>query len=117
MLRNTLIWTIVVPLASTAFGLAIAYLTDRMKYAGIVKSLIFLPMAISFVGASIIWKFVYTYEPNPNKEDIGLLSALVKAFGARRRTGCSRPRSTPSCSSPSWCGSRPDSRWSCSRPP
>jgi alpha-glucoside transport system permease protein len=81
VLRNTLIWTIVVPIASTAFGLAIAYLTDRMKYAGIVKSLIFLPMAISFVGASIIWKFVYTYEPNPDKEDIGLLSALVKAFG------------------------------------
>jgi alpha-glucoside transport system permease protein len=81
VLRNTLIWTIVVPIASTVIGLAIAYLTDRMKYAGLVKSLIFMPMAISFVGASIIWKFVYTYQPNPNKEDIGLLSAIFKAVG------------------------------------
>jgi len=81
VLRNTLIWTIVVPIASTSIGLAIAYLTDRMKYAGLVKSLIFLPMAISFVGASIIWKFVYNFQPNPNKPDIGLLSAVVKAFG------------------------------------
>ncbi len=81
VLRNTLIWTVVVPLASTSIGLAIAYLTDRMKYAGLVKSLIFMPMAISFVGASIIWKFVYNYQPNPNKPDIGLLSAVVKALG------------------------------------
>ncbi len=81
VLRNTLIWTIVVPLASTSIGLAIAYLTDRMKYAGLVKSLIFMPMAISFVGASIIWKFVYSYQPNLAKPDIGLLSAVVKAFG------------------------------------
>lgn len=81
VLRNTVIWTVIVPIASTAIGLGIAYLTDRMKYAGLVKSLIFMPMAISFVGASIIWKFVYTYEPNPNKEDIGLLSAIFKAIG------------------------------------
>ncbi|MCY7412625.1 MAG: sugar ABC transporter permease [Salinibacterium sp.] len=81
VLRNTVIWTIVVPIASTAIGLGIAYLTDRMKYAGLVKSLIFMPMAISFVGASIIWKFVYTYQPDPDRPDIGLLSAIVKAVG------------------------------------
>jgi alpha-glucoside transport system permease protein len=81
VLRNTVIWTVVVPLASTSIGLGIAYLTDRMKYAGLVKSLIFMPMAISFVGASIIWKFVYNFQPNPTKPDIGLLSAVVKAFG------------------------------------
>ena len=81
VLRNTLIWTIVVPIASTSIGLAIAYLTDRMRYAAVVKSLIFMPMAISFVGASIIWKFVYTYQPNPNKPDIGLLSAVFKSVG------------------------------------
>ncbi len=81
VLRNTLIWTIVVPIASTAIGLAIAYLTDRMRFAALIKSLIFLPMAISFVGASIIWKFVYTYQPDPDKADIGLLSAIVKAIG------------------------------------
>lgn len=81
VLRNTVIWTIVVPIASTSIGLGIAYLTDRMKGAAIVKSLIFLPMAISFVGASIIWKFVYTYQPDPDKPDIGLLSAIFKAVG------------------------------------
>lgn len=81
VLRNTLIWTLAVPLFSTSIGLAIAFLTDRMKYGSWVKSLIFMPMAISFVGASIIWRFVYQYEPNLNKEDIGLMSAIAKAIG------------------------------------
>lgn len=81
VIRNTLIWVFTVPIVSTIIGLAIAYMTDRMKRAAIVKSLIFMPMAISFVGASIIWRFIYTYEPNETKPDIGLLSALTKAIG------------------------------------
>ena len=81
VLGNTAIWTIVAPLASTFIGLVIAYLTDRMKSASAVKSLIFMPMAISMVGASIIWKFVYDFEPNLKKIDIGLLSAVSKALG------------------------------------
>jgi alpha-glucoside transport system permease protein len=81
VLGNTAIWTIVAPLASTFIGLVIAYLTDRMKSAAAVKSLIFMPMAISMVGASIIWKFVYDFEPNLKKIDIGLLSAFAKALG------------------------------------
>lgn len=81
VIRNTLIWVFTVPIVSTIIGLAIAYMTDRMKRAAIVKSLIFMPMAISFVGASIIWRFIYTYEPNEAKPDIGLLSALTKAIG------------------------------------
>ena len=81
VLGNTAIWTIVAPLASTFIGLVIAYLTDRMKSASAVKSLIFMPMAISMVGASIIWKFVYDFEPNLKKIDIGLLSAFAKALG------------------------------------
>lgn len=81
VIRNTLVWVFTVPIASTIIGLAIAYMTDRMKRAAIVKSLIFMPMAISFVGASIIWRFVYTFEPNETKPDIGLLSALTKAIG------------------------------------
>jgi alpha-glucoside transport system permease protein len=52
-----------------------------MKSASAVKSLIFMPMAISMVGASIIWKFVYDFEPNLEKIDIGLLSAFAKALG------------------------------------
>jgi alpha-glucoside transport system permease protein len=81
VLGNTAIWVIVAPLASTFIGLVIAYLTDRMKSASAVKSLIFMPMAISMVGASIIWKFVYDFEPNLKKVDIGLLSAFSKALG------------------------------------
>jgi len=82
VLRNTLLWVVIVPVLSTIVGLLIAYLTDRMRGAAIVKSLIFMPMAISFVGASIIWKFVYNFEPNPNRAEIGILSAIVKGFGA-----------------------------------
>ena len=81
VLINTAIWVFVVPTVSTFIGLVIAYLTDRMKSAATVKSLIFMPMAISMVGASIIWKFVYDYEPNAKKVDIGLLSAISKAVG------------------------------------
>ncbi|MFM1995370.1 MAG: hypothetical protein RLZZ610_887 [Actinomycetota bacterium] len=81
VLTNTAIWVIVVPIASTFIGLVIAYLTDRMKTAAVVKSLIFMPMAISMVGASIIWKFVYDFEPNLKKVDIGLLSSISKALG------------------------------------
>ncbi|CAB4632172.1 unannotated protein [freshwater metagenome] len=81
VLTNTAIWVFVAPTASTFIGLVIAYLTDRMKTASVVKSLIFMPMAISMVGASIIWKFVYDYEPSPKKVDIGLLSAISKGLG------------------------------------
>jgi alpha-glucoside transport system permease protein len=81
VLTNTAIWVFVAPTVSTFIGLVIAYLTDRMKTASVVKSLIFMPMAISMVGASIIWKFVYDFEPNLKKVDIGLLSSLSKAVG------------------------------------
>jgi alpha-glucoside transport system permease protein len=81
VMGNTLTWVIAVPLISTVIGLSIAYLTDRMKRPNAIKSLIFMPMAISFVGASIIWKFVYDFEPNLKKTDIGILSAISKALG------------------------------------
>lgn len=80
VLRNTLIWTVLVPLVSTGLGLAIAYMTDRMKRAAVIKSLIFMPMAISFVGAGIIWRFVYTYEANVKRPEIGLLSSIWRAM-------------------------------------
>lgn len=81
VLRNTAIWVLVVPTLATLLGLAIAYMTDRMKRPGIIKSLIFLPMAISFVGAGVIWKFMYQFQPNLTKPDIGLFSAVSKAMG------------------------------------
>ena len=73
---NNLMWVLVVPAAATFFGLLVAQLTDRLKWGSIAKSLIFMPMAISFVGASLIWKFVYSANP-----DIGVINATRDVFG------------------------------------
>ncbi len=77
---NNLMWLLVVPALCTVLGLVIAVLTDRIWWGAIAKSLIFLPMAISFVGASVIWKFVYDYREK-GQEQIGLLNAVVEFFG------------------------------------
>ncbi len=74
--RNNILWLLFVPSFSVIFGLMIAVLADRVSWGNIAKSLIFMPMAISFVGASVIWKFVYAINP-----DIGLLNALYTSFG------------------------------------
>ena len=76
-LRNNFLWVLVVPALATFFGLVAAQLTDRLAWGNIAKSLIFMPMAISFVGASLIWKFVYANDPN-----IGLINAIRQALGA-----------------------------------
>ena len=81
VLRNTAIWVLFVPVVSTIIGLAIAYMTDRMKRPAAIKSLIFMPMAISFVGAGVIWRFMYSYQPNDRRPEIGLLSSIWKALG------------------------------------
>jgi len=80
VLINTALWIVVAPLVTTALGLSIAVLADRLKRQSVYKSLIFLPMAISFVGASIIWKFVYDYR-EASRPQIGLLSQLCMALG------------------------------------
>ncbi|MCF6369575.1 carbohydrate ABC transporter permease [Rhizobium halophilum] len=77
---NNLLWLAVVPAVCTFFGLVIAVLTDRIWWGNIAKSLIFMPMAISFVGASVIWKFIYEYRGG-NETQIGLLNAIVQFFG------------------------------------
>ncbi|MDP7150514.1 MAG: sugar ABC transporter permease [Paracoccaceae bacterium] len=79
-MRNNMLWLIVVPAASTGFGLLVAQLTDRIKWGNIAKSLVFMPMAISFVGASVIWKLVYDARPE-GTEQIGVLNALYIWFG------------------------------------
>lgn len=76
-LFNNFLWVLVVPAGATSFGLLAAQLTDRLSWGNIAKSLIFMPMAISFVGASLIWKFVYA-----NDADIGLINAIREFFGA-----------------------------------
>ena len=78
---NTILWIIVVPLFTAALALLLAVMLDRIKHESIPKSLLFIPMAISFVGASIIFKFVYEYR-EPGEVQIGLLSAIVEFLGA-----------------------------------
>jgi alpha-glucoside transport system permease protein len=77
---NNFLWLLVVPAACTIFGIIIAALTDRLKWGTLAKSLIFVPMAISFVGASVIWKFVYDYR-GAGQDQIGLINAVVTSFG------------------------------------
>ncbi|TYC21434.1 carbohydrate ABC transporter permease, partial [Micromonospora sp. MP36] len=84
VLINTLIWVLLVPLVATTFGLIYAVLVDRARLEAVAKSLIFLPMAISFVGASIIWKFVYAYRGD-GQEQIGLLNQIMVSLGAEPR--------------------------------
>lgn len=73
---NNALWALLVPALSTFLGLVIAQLTDRLKWGNIAKSIIFMPMAISFVGASLIWKFVYAPDA-----DIGLINAIRGSLG------------------------------------
>ncbi|MFN7103032.1 MAG: carbohydrate ABC transporter permease [Pseudorhizobium sp.] len=77
---NNFLWLLVVPAACTFLGLVIAVLTDRIWWGNIAKSLVFMPMAISFVGASVIWKFIYEYRGS-GETQIGLLNAAVTFFG------------------------------------
>ena len=78
--RNNALWLILVTGISVSLGLIIAVLVDRVKYEPLAKSLIFLPMAISFVGASVIWRFIYAYRP-AGTDQIGLLNAVVTMLG------------------------------------
>jgi len=87
---NNLGWLIIVPALSTAFGLIIATLADRLWWGNIAKSLVFMPMAISFVGASVIWKFVYTYRA-VDQQQIGVLNAIVTGIGLPPQTWLTIP--------------------------
>ncbi|MEL7105260.1 MAG: sugar ABC transporter permease [Pseudomonadota bacterium] len=79
-MRNNMLWLIVVPAMSTAFGLLAAQLTDRIGWGNLAKSLIFMPMAISFVGAGVIWKLVYEARPD-DVAQIGIINAIVVNLG------------------------------------
>jgi len=78
--RNNLIWLVVFTAFTVSLGLILAILLDRVRYESVAKSIIFLPMAISFVGAGVIWKFIYAYRPAGSPQ-IGILNAVLsKAF-------------------------------------
>jgi alpha-glucoside transport system permease protein len=87
---NNFLWLLVVPAACTILGLIIAVLTDKLSWGTAAKSLIFLPLAISFVGASVIWKFVYDYREK-GQEQIGLLNSIVEWFGGDPQVWISMP--------------------------
>jgi ABC-type sugar transport system permease subunit len=73
--RNNLLWMVLGTSLSVGFGLLIAVLADRSRYESLYKSIIFMPMAISFVGAGVIWKFIYTYKgEGVGIQEIGLLT-------------------------------------------
>jgi len=107
---NTIVWVLIVPTVSTIFGLAYAVFIDKSRGEKFFKILVFMPMAISFVGASIIWRFVYTARP-ADQDQIGLLNQIVVWLGGKPvdfpRLSHGTPSSLLLCSS----GFRPGSRW------
>jgi alpha-glucoside transport system permease protein len=80
--RNNLLWMIFGTSLSVGFGLLIAVLSDRSRYESVYKAIIFMPMAISFVGAGVIWKFIYSFKGTGSGiQEIGLLNAIVLGMG------------------------------------
>lgn len=77
-LRNNAVWLVLLTALTVAGGLAIAVLLDRVRYESVAKSLIFLPLAISFVGAGVIWKFMFDYRP-PGSPQTGTLNGIIGA--------------------------------------
>ena len=80
--KNNLLWLVIGTGFSVGIGLLVAVLADRSKLEVLYKSIIFTPMAISFVGAGVIWKFIYSYKgTGAGIQEIGLLNAIVIALG------------------------------------
>lgn len=79
MLKNTFLWLLCAPIFTTGVGLLLAVALNHMRRESLPKSLLFMPMAISFVGASIIWQFIYDYRSNGVQ--IGLLNAIWTQIG------------------------------------
>jgi len=82
--NNIFFWMLVATPLTVVMGLLVAILADRSKFERVAKSLIFMPMAISFVGAGVIWNFIYEVKP-PDAPQIGLLNAIVVALGGMPR--------------------------------
>jgi alpha-glucoside transport system permease protein len=82
--RNNLIWLVVGTGGSVGIGLAVAALFDRVKREALAKVFVFLPLAISMVGAAVIWRFMYAWQP-AGEEQIGLVNAVVQGLGGTPR--------------------------------
>lgn len=88
VLRNTALWVVLVPIVSTLIGLVYAVVVDRTRFEKFAKTLVFMPMSISMVGAGIIWRFMYEYrgplrdaQGVPTNEQTGLLNQLLVGVG------------------------------------
>ena len=81
-IRNTAGWIVIVPLVAVTIGLAFATLADRLhRGEAVAKSLIFMPMAISFVGATVTWTLIYSFRPEGFGTNIGLLNGIKQGLG------------------------------------
>jgi alpha-glucoside transport system permease protein len=90
--RNNLLWMVIGTFLCVALGLIIAVLADRSRFEKVYKIIIFMPMAISFVGAGVIWKFIYTYRgEGAGISEIGLLNAIVLALGGTSQPWLQQP--------------------------
>jgi alpha-glucoside transport system permease protein len=78
--KNNLLWLVVFTAGTVGLGLLFAILVDRVRYERLAKSIIFMPMAVSFVGAGVVWKFIYAYRP-AGAEQIGLRNQSVTVLG------------------------------------
>ncbi len=78
--KNNLLWLVLFTAGTVGLGLLFAILVDRVRYERIAKSIIFMPMAISFVGAGVVWKFMYAYKPT-DAQQIGLLNQILVVLG------------------------------------
>jgi alpha-glucoside transport system permease protein len=87
---NNLTWILIMVSGTVLLGLLIATLADRVRYESLAKAIIFLPMAISFVGAGVIWRFVYAFESGATQ--IGLLNAILVALGGRPVSWLTEPQ-------------------------
>jgi alpha-glucoside transport system permease protein len=82
VLQNTFLWVVITPIIATFIGLVYAVLVDRARIEALAKALIFLPLAISLVGASIIWRFVYEFRPEQQGvEQIGIANHVLVWLG------------------------------------
>jgi alpha-glucoside transport system permease protein len=86
-ITNNILWLVIVPAITVAIGVVVAVLADKLSERGekIAKSTVFLPMAISFVGASAIWSLIYQYR-SPDRDQTGLLNAVWTALGGGPQT-------------------------------
>lgn len=82
-LRNNVLWLLVMVPLTVVIGLLVAVLADRVSYESLVKSLIFMPMAISFIGAGVIWRFMYAIQTGANEAQIGVLNAAITSVGGK----------------------------------